>query len=208
MTITPRLKGFSRHRATIISTSKTCIDRLQSTLTRVGVQLRHVEDSPAALCFHAYPLSAEEDIIFLDGDISEPLNLPAYPDTTQVIVPVIGMVGSEAPSRLVRLLESGASAFIKKPIQIDTIFSALFIGVNAHHERITMARKIADLEARRHARRYVIKAVTILMQHFLVDEDRAYEMLRRHSMHEQTTIESFAKKVVEQQTRVLDSHSV
>lgn len=208
MTLEPRLKSFSRHKATIISTSKTCIDRLQNTLTRVGVQLRRVEDRPAALCFHAYPLNADEDVIFLDGDISEPLKLPAYPDTSQVIVPVIGMVGSEAPSRLVRLLDNGASAFIKKPIQIDTIFSALFIAVNAHHERVTMAQKIADLEARRHARRYVIKAVTLLMQHFSVDDDLAYEMLRRQSMHEQTTIESFAKKVVEQQTRVLDSHSV
>lgn len=208
MTLEPRLKSFSRHKATIISTSKTCIDRLQNTLTRVGVQLRRVEDRPTALCFHAYPLNADEDVIFLDGDISESLNLPAYPNTSQVIVPVIGMVGSEAPSRLVRLLDNGALAFIKKPIQIDTIFSALFIAVNAHHERVMMARKIADLEDRRNARRYVIKAVTLLMQHFSVDDDRAYEMLRRQSMHEQTTIESFAKKVVEQQTQVLDSHSV
>ncbi|HLS43486.1 MAG TPA: ANTAR domain-containing protein [Paenalcaligenes sp.] len=207
MTIQPRIKSFSRRKATIISSSKECVERLHSTLMRMGVELRRVEDKPSALCFDEYELQASEDVIFLDGDLSEPLHLPAYPNTTLPLVPVIGMVGSEAPSRLGRLMTNGATTFIKKPIHIDTVFSTLFMAVNVHHERIALAQKIADLEDRRHGRRYVIKAVTLLMEHFAVDDDRAYDMLRRQSMHEQTTIESFARKVVEQQARSLDSLS-
>lgn len=205
MILQPRIQNFARRKATIVSSDKNSIERLHNTLLKVGVQLRRIESSVHDLDFVDYELKINEDVIFLDGDLSGSLGVPAYPSTGFPIVPIIGMVGSEAPSRLGRLMTNGATSFIKKPIHMDTVFSSLFMAVNVHNERVSLAEKIADLDAKRHSRRYVIKAVTLLMQHFSVDDERAYEMLRKQSMHEQSTIETFAKKVVERHTQSLDS---
>lgn len=205
MILQPRIQSFARRKATIISTSKECIDRLQNTLIKIGVQLRRVEDTVDTPCFQDYPLVANEDVIFLDGDLSGTLNVPLHPHTGFPVVPIIGMVGSEAPSRLGRLMSNGVTSFIKKPIHVDTVFSTLFLAINTHNDRIALAEKIAELEERRKERRYVIKAVAILMQHFSVDDEKAYDMLRRQSMHEQTTIEMFSRKVIERQSQSVDS---
>lgn len=200
-----RIQNFARRKATIVSSSKDCVDRLQSTLIKIGVQLRRIEESPSMLCFDTYSLHSQEDVIFIDGDVSGTLSVPEHPHTHFPVVPIIGMVGSEAPSRLGRLMSIGATSFIKKPIQVDSVFSTLFMAVNTHNDRIALAEKVTDLEARRQARRYVIKAVAVLMQEFAVNDEQAYDMLRRQSMHEQTTIEIFSKKVIERQSQLFDS---
>lgn len=205
MILQPRIQNFARRKATIVSSDKNSIERLQNTLLKVGVLLRRIESKVSDLNFDNYELQPTEDVIFLDGDLSGSLLTPAYPSTGYPVVPIIGMVGSEAPSRLGRLMTNGATAFIKKPIHMDTVFSTLFMAINAHNERVSLSEKITDLDAKRHSRRYVIKAVTLLMQHFSVDDERAYEMLRKQSMHEQSTIEVFAKKVVDRHTQSLDS---
>lgn len=205
MIFRPRIQSFARRKATIVSGSRGCVDRLQTTLLKIGVQLRRIEERPSALCFREYSLHSKEDVIFIDGDVSGTLAVPEHPQTNFPLVPIVGMVGSEAPSRLGRLMTIGATSFIKKPIQVDSVFSALFMAINNHNDRIGLAEKVADLEARRQARRYVIKAVAVLMQEFAIDDEQAYDMLRRQSMHQQTTIEIFSKKLIERQTQEFDS---
>lgn len=198
-----RIQNFARRQATIITADQRLLPSLQNTLAKLGVQIRLVSSQTTTLLFDDYPIDRNVDVLFLDGDLSGNVNIPRFCETALPLIPVIGMVGSEAPSRLGRLMNNGATTFIKKPIYADAVFSTLFMAINTHHEKTQLAQRIHTLEERRHARRYVIKAVTLVMQQFSVDDEEAYNLLRRHSMNEQCSIEHYAQQLVQQHERTL-----
>src|SRR5207253_1014039 len=78
-------------------------------------------------------------------------------------VPVIGLVGVEAPSRLKALVNLGATSFLRKPVHGGAVYTSLFMGINQFLLRAEMYERLQDLEERRRGRRAVIRAVILLM---------------------------------------------
>jgi hypothetical protein len=111
-------------------------------------------------------------------------------------VPVVGLVGVEAPSRLKGLLQLGATGLLRKPIHGASVYAALFLAVNEHNRRRVLEERLARHEERRRGRRHVVKAILRLMQEYGLDDDAAYEVLRRDAMRARQPLETYCEALV------------
>lgn len=159
---------------------------LTMVLERLGLEVVALH-SPAAMPAGLQP---ERDVMVVDGDLD--LALLQWGDG-HAPVPVIGLVGIEAPGRLRALTQLGATAFLRKPVHGSAVYSALYLGVNAHRQRRQAEDRIAEHERRWRGRRYVIKAILHLMRSQNLDDDAAYEVLRRVAMQSRLGIEDYCE---------------
>ena len=134
------------------------------------------------------------DILFFDADAIED-NLAGY-GCGAASIPLVAVLGLETPSRLQRTFEVGPSALLHKPLRPTGIYTALFFAVNEFRRRQKLVARLADVEARHGARRFVVKAVLTLAEHHNVDDEEAFRMLRVQSMKQRLTVEEMAVRLV------------
>jgi AmiR/NasT family two-component response regulator len=147
---------------------------LAATLTRLGVIV-----------------SAEGpfDVAFYDADEGSGLmELPAD-------APSVAVVGSEAPSRLLRVARHGSLSHVMKPIRGPGVFAALVLAFSGHAARRRAEAERLALDVRLKGRRDVMKAVLRLMRERDLDDDAAYAALRVESMRRRMTVEAFAAEI-------------
>lgn len=200
MNSAPCVKNFSRRRALIVTDDTATMNRLCVSLGRVGVRAEAAQLQPEGIDLRDEDLCTEHDILFLDGDLNLVIHVPSYEKTAVPLIPIVGMVGIEAPSRLERLFSYGATAFIKKPIYAGAVFPSLFMSINGHLQRLQLTRYQHKQDMRRGMRRYVMKAVLMIMEEKNLTDEEAYDCLRRTSMNMQTSIEDLCKQMVEQES--------
>jgi AmiR/NasT family two-component response regulator len=94
---------------------------LTETLTRLGLKI-HVADPSDAPAIRGALNEAE--IVVFDTDMAEAVALAWTGE--RITVPVIAIVGLEAPGRLQRAFELEPSAVLYKPLRSTGIYSALF----------------------------------------------------------------------------------
>lgn len=194
MTASRLLQNFKGGRALIVTTNRIAVEALESTLAKLGVvsEFPEIRDGRAEL--DLAQLDPERDILFVDGDLDDVLGLEAGPTDRHPAVPVIGLVGVEAPSRLKSLVHLGATSFLRKPVHGAAVYMALFLGVNQFQLRGGLRAQIDDMERRRHGRRFVIKAIVRLMSQAGIDDDAAYDLLRRESMRSRLSLEDYCEE--------------
>jgi AmiR/NasT family two-component response regulator len=139
-------------------------------------------------------LQPDRDILFVDGDLEDAVAIEINPASRLPPVPVIGLVGVEAPSRLKALVNLGATSFLRKPVHGGAVYTSLFMGINQFLLRSDMYARVRDLEGRRRGRRAVIRAVIQLMQENRLDEEGAYSQLRRASMRARQNLELYCEE--------------
>ncbi|WP_404862667.1 ANTAR domain-containing response regulator [Georhizobium sp. MAB10] len=202
MTAPRFVQNFSQCRAIIVSRDARALDMLERTLMKLGLSVSYavLEGDKASL--GAETLEAGRDILFVDGDLDSPLDIPVTTVGENPIVPVVGLIGVEAPSRLRQLVQMGASAYLRKPVHGATVYSALVLGVNAFNRKQTLEQCLETHETRRRQRRYVIKAVIEIMRSDNVDDDEAYARLRRMSMRNRVSVEDFCEHFVRMRAMV------
>ncbi|ACB25301.1 AmiR/NasT family two-component response regulator [Methylobacterium sp. PvP062] len=193
---TPRLiQNFSGAQALLIAPPSTATDVLASTLMKLGLTVASVVPAGEAPWLDLESLDPEHHIVVVDGDLPLPgLAASAVPDLPPV--PVVGLVGVEAPSRLKGLLQLGATGLLRKPIHGASVYAALFLAVNEHNRRRLLEERIARHEERRRGRRHVVKAILRLMQEHGLDDDAAYEALRRDAMRARQPLEAYCEALV------------
>lgn len=193
---TPRLiQNFSGAQALLIAPPSTATDVLASTLMKLGLTVASVVPAGEAPWLDLESLDPEHHIVVVDGDLPLPgLAASAVPDLPPV--PVVGLVGVEAPSRLKGLLRLGATGLLRKPIHGASVYAALFLAVNEHNRRRLLEERIARHEERRRGRRHVVKAILRLMQEHGLDDDAAYEALRRDAMRARQPLEAYCEALV------------
>jgi len=193
---TPRMiQNFSGAQALLIAPPSTATDVLASTLMKLGLTVASVVPAGEAPWLDLDSLDPEHHIVVVDGDLPLPgLAASAVPDLPPV--PVVGLVGVEAPSRLKGLLQLGATGLLRKPIHGASVYAALFLAVNEHNRRRLLEERIARHEERRRGRRHVVKAILRLMQEHGLDDDAAYEALRRDAMRARQPLEAYCEALV------------
>src|SRR5256886_3843626 len=152
---------------------------LESTLAKLGVTTEYPDIVGGRAQIDVGGLQPERDILFVDGDLEGAVAIEVNPASRLPPVPVIGLVGVEAPSRLKALVNLGATSFLRKPVHGGAVYTSLFMGINQFLLRSDMYARLQDLELRRRGRRAVIRAVVLLMQQNGLDEEGAYSQLRR-----------------------------
>jgi AmiR/NasT family two-component response regulator len=196
MSAPPRLlQNFSGYRAHLVVAQPSAADPLADVLARLGLtpEVAPLADGCVELALEA--MRPERDVLFVDGDIAQPFGGGAGPAAT-LALPVIGLVGVEAPSRLKALMSLGATALLRKPVHGGTVYSALVLGINGFFRRRHLENRVAELESRRSGRRFVIKAVLWLMRERGLDDEAAFEALRREAMRTQTTVEETCERLL------------
>ncbi len=195
MSVARLVQNFSQRRALIASGDPRAIESLTATLRKLGLCVDTLEGCEAGQKPVAFQGDPTRDILFLDGDLNAAEGGAFGYDAVLPAVPVIGLVGVEAPSRLRTLMTAGATAFLPKPIYGGSVYSALYLGVNEHARRARLQADVEELEARRRLRRHVIRAVVEIMAARNLDDEGAYQILRREAMRERLALETYCERL-------------
>jgi AmiR/NasT family two-component response regulator len=133
------------------------------------------------------------DYVFFDADMGYDGQFPWPP--TGSPMPLIALIGSEAPGRIEWALAQGAHAQLLKPVGDGGAFSALLIARQTFEARAQLTAEISDLRARLADRQILLRAVTLLMAQGL-SEAEAYGQLRSRAMAQRETVEQTARRVL------------
>lgn len=133
------------------------------------------------------------DYVFFDADMGHDGMFPWPPG--QPPVPMIALIGSEAPGRIEWALRAGAHAQLLKPVGDNGAYSALLIARDAFDAQRALFAEIADLRRRLDGRQTVVRAVTLLAARGKTEEE-AYAQLRRMAMAWRISFEAAAERVV------------
>ena len=188
------LQNFKGGRALVVIGRNGREGALESTLAKLGVTTEYPDIVGGRAQIDVGSLQPERDILFVDGDLEGAVAIEVNPASRLPPVPVIGLVGVEAPSRLKGLVNLGATSFLRKPVHGGAVYTSLFMGINQFLLRSEMYARVQDLEGRRRGRRAVIRAVIQLMQENGLDEEGAYSQLRRASMRERQNLEIYCEE--------------
>jgi AmiR/NasT family two-component response regulator len=156
-------------------------------------------------CWPNLPLEAlAADFVFFDVDLGFDEQFPWKPG--EAPMPLVALIGSEAPGRIEWALSHKADAQLLKPVGTAGVYSALLIARQAFEARRRLADEIAALEARVAERQTIVRAVAALCAKG-VDDERAYAQLRSLAMSWQVSVEQAARRVVAMATGEGDDHT-
>ncbi len=132
------------------------------------------------------------DFVFFDVDMGFDEQFPWTPGAAPM--PLIALIGSEAPGRIEWALSHKADAQLVKPISNSGVYSALLIARQSFEARKHLAAEIASLRQRVAERQTIVRAVEALSKG--AGEGRAYGQLRSLAMSWQISVEEAARRIV------------
>jgi AmiR/NasT family two-component response regulator len=136
---------------------------------------------------------AAADVVIYDADMGHDGQFPWGPG--EAPMPLIALIGSEAPGRIGWALAQGADAHLLKPIHSSGVYSALLIAAHAFEAKRRAAIEILALKERLTKRSVVVRATLIVMQAEGLDEPQATKRLRTLAMESRRTIEDMAEEI-------------
>jgi AmiR/NasT family two-component response regulator len=184
MSATPSFKGWQ---AVVLHRLDDGIERLTRQLERLGLAVT-VQWEPLGI------QRAKADIVLVDADQGWNGLLPWQ--AGEAPMPLVALLGSEAPGRIAWAMEHGAGALIAKPIVASAVYPCLVMAAHMHRQRLATGKRMADLEERMRLRPLVHSAVQAIMAVRPLDESGAYSLLRGTAMRRRLTIEHVAAEIL------------
>jgi AmiR/NasT family two-component response regulator len=144
-------------------------------------------------CWPELPVEAlAADFVFFDADLGFDEQFPWKPG--EAPMPLVALIGSEAPGRIEWALSHNADAQLLKPVGNGGVYSALLIARQSFEARKLLAGEIASLRQRVAERQTIVRAVAALSKGS--DDGRAYAQLRSLAMGWQISMEEAARRIV------------
>ena len=173
-------------RALVLHRPHATVQALQRQLLAIGLSVSEAwpDAGPGILGY---------DFIFLDADLCHDAQFPWQAGAAPM--PLIALIGSEAPGRIEWVLSVGADAQLLKPVGGNGVYATLLIARAGFETRQRQATEIDGLRKRLAGREAVVKAVVLLMAAGRSEND-AYDHLRKTAMKDKRTIEDAAQSVV------------
>jgi response regulator NasT len=182
----PRIPNLGGAQAFILHRPHATVNALSRQLVAIGLEV--------AECWPELPAGAlAADFVFFDVDLGFDEQFPWKPG--EAPMPLVALIGSEAPGRVEWALSHKADAQLLKPIGTAGVYSALLIAKQSFLSRRRLAGEIAALEARVAERHMIVRAVAALSARGM-DDGRAYAQLRSLAMGWQISLEHAARRVV------------
>jgi AmiR/NasT family two-component response regulator len=180
---TPNFTGWH---AAILHRDDSNTERLVRQLTLLGLC--------TSLSWEPLSAATKADMVIVDADQGWDELLPWNGEHPPL--PVIAVLGSEAPGRIAWALEQGAGAIIAKPIASSAVYPALVMAVAIHEERKASRARLNNLEERVRMRPLVHAAVQKIIAARGIKEDQAYAILRGCAMRRRLPMEQLAAFIV------------
>lgn len=182
-----RIQNLGGAAAVILHRPHSTVQSLERQLRAIGLQVTQ-----------AWPQLGPEalgaDFVFFDADMGHDEQFLWGPG--QSPMPMVALIGSEAPGRIEWALRAGAHAQLLKPVGDNGAYSALLIAREAFDAQRAMTVEIADLRHRLDERQTVVRAVTLLAANGARDDAAAYGQLRQMAMAWRVSFEEAAARVV------------
>lgn len=180
-----RIQNLGGARAVLLHRPHQTVQALTRQLEAIGlnVEMAWPELPPTAL---------SADFVFFDADMGHNAQFPWPPGEPPM--PMIALIGSEAPGRIEWSLQAGAHAQLLKPVGDSGAYSALLIARAAFDAQHAMQAEIGDLRRRVDARITVVKAVMRLVARGK-SEAEAYAQLRHLAMAWRVSFEQAAERI-------------
>ncbi len=186
MTRASRIPNLGGAKAFILHRPHATVNALARQLSAIGLDVRE--------CWPELPPDAlAADFVFFDVDLGFDEQFPWKPG--EAPMPLVALIGSEAPGRIEWALSQKADAQLLKPIGTAGVYSALLIARQSFDARRRLADEIAALETRLAERQTIVRAVAALAAQG-VDDGRAYAQLRSLAMSWQVSVEQAARRIV------------
>ncbi len=185
MSLRIRIQNLGGAHAVILHRQHPNVVALKRQLTAIGLQ--------ATECWPDLdPGAMGADFIFFDADLGHDEQFPWAIGAPPM--PMIALIGSEAPGRIEWALRAGAHAQLLKPVLDHGVYSALLIAREAFNAQRALAAEITELKGRLDARQTVVRAVTMLAARGKT-EDEAYAQLRQMAMAWRVSFEEAAGRI-------------
>jgi AmiR/NasT family two-component response regulator len=181
-----RIHNLGGAKAVILHRPHPTVLALTRQLTAIGLTVSQVWPTLDASALGA-------DFVFFDADMGHDDQFPWSPG--QSPMPMIALIGSEAPGRIEWSLEAGAHAQMLKPVGDNGAYATLLVARAAFDAQAALSDEIAGLRRRLGERQTVIRAVTRLASRGETEAE-AYDRLRQMAMAWRITVEDAAARVV------------
>lgn len=181
-----RIPELGGARAVILHRPHPTVQALLRQLTAIGLEV--MQSWP-----ELGPDAIGADYVFFDADMGHDGMFPWQ--AGQSPMPMIALIGSEAPGRIEWSLRAGAHAQLLKPVGDNGAYSALLIARDAFDAQKALSAEIADLKRRLDGRQTVVRAVTLLAARGKTEE-QAYAQLRQMAMAWRISFEDAAARIV------------
>jgi len=176
--------------AVILHPAPDHIAALVRQLNAIGLSVSHAwPDLPTS--------AISADFIFYDTDMGHDSQFPW--ESGKAPMPMIALVGSEAPGRIEWAARMGADALLLKPLSSSGAFSALLMARHSFELRGSLTAEIKQLRNRLSARQTVVQAVALLSAQGK-SQDAAYDHLRQLAMAWRVTIEDASTRIIQNNT--------
>ena len=136
----------------------------------------------------------DADFLFFDVDMVCDDQFPWQPG--EAPMPLVAVIGSEAPGRIEWAMSHRADAHLVKPIGSAGIYSTLLIALQKFEERQALMAEVVQLRSQVAERRVVVSAVLQLMERGMSEEE-AFSELRAEAMHRRVTLEFAARGIIQ-----------
>lgn len=183
-----RLPNFHGRRALILHMDDHNRGLLADHLQKLGLRVQ--------TCWPAKRVAPDvADLILFDADMGFDDLFGWEPG--QAPVPLIALLGSEAPGRIEWALSQVPSAFLTKPIRSNGVFSALAIAFHTFAAQREQRQLIETLNLRVRARPLVLRAILMLMRERQLNDTDAFHVLRTESMRRRVSVEELCQQLVD-----------
>jgi len=180
-----RIPNLGGARAFVLHRPHATVQAITRQLSAIGLE--------AAACWPQLPAEAlGADFVFFDADLGFDEQFPWK--AGEAPMPLVALIGSEAPGRIEWALSHKADAQLLKPVGNAGVYSALLIARQSFEARKRLADEIAALRQRVGERQTIVRAVAALSKGS--DDDRAYAQLRSLAMSWQISVEEAARRIV------------
>ncbi|PWE28827.1 hypothetical protein DDZ14_18485 [Maritimibacter sp. 55A14] len=137
--------------------------------------------------------SGGADFVFFDADRGYDQQFSWEPGKAPI--PLIALMGSEAPGRIEWALAQVPSAYLLKPLGPNGIFCALAIAFHDFELKSELKRKVENLTARVRARSCVMTATGIVQSSLNLDSTEAFQFLRTEAMKHRISVENLCEQI-------------
>ncbi|MBX3568081.1 MAG: transcriptional antiterminator [Rhizobiaceae bacterium] len=183
----PKIPHLGGARALVLHRAHADATALLRQLTAIGLNAEALwPDLPAD--------AALADFLFFDVDMACDAQMPWEPG--EAPMPLIALIGTEAPGRIEWALKHRADAHLVRPIGNAGIYSAMLIAQQRFEERRELSREIASLRNQVSERRTIVQAVIKLTERGQTEAE-AFALLRRLAMDAQSTMEAEAARLLQ-----------
>lgn len=137
------------------------------------------------------------DLVVLACDHESRDDLKRLAKSTAGVGPtIIAVVGYENPSTLELVVELRAMAVIERPIRPFGLLTQIIVARNLWLERREMDRRLRKLDRKLSGIQKIQKAKTVLMQGHGLDEEAAYQTIRKQAMGKRISMEDMAVAII------------